>query len=393
MSDSAQTTARKNDTLLAIILAISLGHFLNDVMQSMLPAIYPVLSKNYGLTLFQVGLITAVYQMTGSVLQPVIGIYTDKRPLPWSLPFSAAFTMAGLLLLANAHHYYMLLAGAACVGFGSSIFHPEASRVARLASGGRHGFAQSVFQVGGNTGSAIGPLLAAIFISRQQNISLFAALALVGMVILSFVSRWYAANLKKPAGSKAAAAPLPDKKNVRKTLFILVALMFAKYIYLASMSNFYTFFAIEKFNISTQAAQYLLFLYLGGIAVGTVFGGPIGDRIGTRSVIWFSILGVLPFTLALPHVSLPVMAVLSVIIGMILASAFPAIIVTGQELIPGRIGTVAGLFFGLSFGIGSISSVALGKIGDITGLQTLFTICSFLPLLGMIAMFLPKKSH
>jgi len=386
-----QTTSSKNDTLTAIILAISFGHLLNDVMQSMLPAIYPLLSKNYGLTLFQVGMITAVYQMTGSILQPLIGIYTDKRPHPYSLPFASAFTMIGLLMLANAHHYYMLLVGAACVGLGSSIFHPEASRVARLASGGRHGFAQSVFQVGGNTGSAIGPLLAALFISRQQNIGLFAALALAGIIVLGFVSRWYAANLKKTPAGKATMAPLPDKKTVRQTLFILVALMFAKYIYLASMSNFYTFFAIEKFHISTQAAQYLLFLYLGGIALGTVFGGPIGDRIGTRSVIWFSILGVLPFTLALPHVSLPVMAMLSVIIGMILASAFPAIIVTAQELIPGKVGTIAGLFFGLSFGIGSISSVLLGKIGDITGLQTLFTLCSFLPLLGMIAAFLPKK--
>lgn len=394
--DNASGTGRSpvissGDTVTAIILAISFSHLFNDIMQSMLLAIYPLLSANYNLSLLQIGIITATYQITGSVLQPLIGIYTDKKPLPYSLPFASIFTMAGLVLLAHAHHYYVLLLGAACVGFGLSIFHPEASRVTRLASGGRHGFAQSVFQVGGNTGTALGPLLAALFISDQARISWFAIAAFMGFLVLTAVSRWYAANLKKRAGGRTAA-PRSDlsKAQVRQAIHVLIALMFAKYVYLASMSNFYTFFSMEKFGIDVHEAQYLLFLYLGGIAIGTIFGGPIGDRIGARSVIWMSILGVLPFTLALPHVSLPVMAVLSVIIGVILASAFPAIIVFAQELMPGKTGTVAGLFFGLAFGIGAISSAALGALGDVIGNQKLFTICSFLPLLGIIAVFLPR---
>jgi len=382
---------KAEDTLVAIILAISFSHLLNDVMQSMLPAIYPLLSANYNLSLLQIGIITATYQITGSLLQPLIGSYTDKKPLPYSLPFASAFTMGGLLLFANAHNYYALLAGAACVGLGSSIFHPEASRVVRLASGGKHGFAQSVFQVGGNAGTALGPLFAALFISQQQRIAWFAVVAFIGMIVLIGVSRWYADNLKKRAGSKPAVIQSDlSKAQVRHALIVLVALMLAKYIYLACMSNFYTFFAIEKFGVDIHQAQYLLFLYLGGIAIGTIFGGPIGDRIGARSVIWVSILGVLPFTLALPHVSLPVMAVLSVIIGVILASAFPAIVVFAQELMPGKVGTVAGLFFGLAFGIGAISSAALGALGDVIGNQNLFTVCSFLPLLGIVAIFLPK---
>lgn len=382
---------KAEDTLVAIILAISFSHLLNDVMQSMLPAIYPLLSANYNLSLLQIGIITATYQITGSLLQPLIGSYTDKKPLPYSLPFASAFTMGGLLLFANAHDYYALLVGAACVGLGSSIFHPEASRVVRLASGGKHGFAQSVFQVGGNAGTALGPLLAALFISQQQRIAWFAIVAFLGMIVLIGVSRWYADNLKKRAGSKPAVIHSDlSKAQVRHAMIVLVALMLAKYIYLACMSNFYTFFTMGKFGIDIHQAQYLLFLYLGGIAIGTIFGGPIGDRIGARSVIWVSILGVLPFTLALPHVSLPVMAVLSVIIGIILASAFPAIVVFAQELMPGKVGTVAGLFFGLAFGIGAISSAALGALGDVIGNQNLFTVCSFLPLLGIVAIFLPR---
>jgi len=378
-------------TFIAVILAISFGHLLNDVMQSMLPAIYPLLSARYSLSMLQIGIITATYQTTGSILQPFIGIYTDKHPLPYSLPFASAFTIVGLLLLANAQHYYSLLLGAACVGFGSSIFHPEASRVTRLASGGRYGFAQSVFQVGGNTGTALGPLFAALLISQQQHIGWFAAAAFIGIPVLSCVSRWYAGNLKKQAAGKLPGQQTDlDKAEIHRAMLVLVTLMLAKYIYLASMSNFYTFFTMEKFGIDMHQAQYLLFLYLGGIAAGTIFGGPIGDRIGARSVIWISILGVLPFTLALPHVSLPVMAVLSVIIGMILASAFPAIIVFAQELMPGKPGTIAGLFFGLSFGIGAISSAALGALGDVIGNQKLFTVCSFLPLLGIVAVFLPR---
>ena len=378
-------------TFISIIFAVSCGHFLNDVMQSMLPAIYPILRENYGLTFLQIGIITAVYQMTGSVLQPVIGFYTDKKPSPYSLPFASASTMVGLLLLANAHHYYILLIGSAFVGLGSSIFHPEASRVARLASGGKYGVAQSIFQVGGNCGAAIGPVIAAVFISQQQRIGWLSILAFFGIIILTFVSHWYANNLKRRLTKKTSANThhLP-KAQVRNALFVLVGLMFAKYVYMASMQNYYMFYTMEKFGVSLHQAQLLLFLYLGGIAIGTIFGGPIGDRIGARTVIWVSILGVFPFTVILPYVNLPLTAILTVIIGMILASAFPAIVVFAQELMPGKVGTVAGLFFGLSFGIGALSSAGLGRIMDLVGSQTMFEICSYMPALGLIAVFLPK---
>jgi len=401
---TASVPLKPADTFMAVIMAVACGHLFNDIMQSMLPAIYPLLRDKYQYSLFQIGSITAVFQITGSVLQPAVGWYTDKRPLPYSLPFSALFTVTGLLILAFTSHYYMLLIGAACVGLGSSVFHPEASRVARLASGGRFGFAQSVFQVGGNTGTALGPLLAALFINQQSHVSYFAVIAFLGFLLLIPITRWYAKNLR--AGlSKKLTLPDPNlsKRQVHYTVFILVALMTAKYIYLANMSNFYTLYAMDKFHISMHYAQVLLFLYLGGIAVGTIFGGPIGDRIGARRVIWVSIIGVLPFTLALPHtpylcqmlglpdmLALPMMAALSVIIGLILASAFPAIVVFAQELMPGKIGTIAGLFYGLSFGIGALSSAVLGKIGDIVGDQWLFVICSFMPLLGVVAWFLPK---
>ncbi|RCL03104.1 MAG: Major facilitator superfamily protein [Candidatus Tokpelaia sp. JSC189] len=388
---SGSSEIKVEDTLIVIILAISLSHLLNDVMQSILPAIYPLLSANYNLSLLQIGIITATYQITGSLLQPLIGIYTDKKPLPYSLPFASAFMMGGLIMFANAHNYYILLAAAICIGLGSSIFHPEASRVARIASGGKYGFAQSVFQVGGNAGTALGPLLAALFIRQQQHIGWFAAVAFISVIVLISISRWYADNLKKRINSKPAVVHTNlSKTEIHHALLVLVILMLAKYSYLACISNFYTFFAMEKFGIDIHQAQYLLFLYLGGVAIGTIFGGPIADRIGATSVIWVSILGVLPFTLILPHVSLPVMAVLSIMIGMILASAFPAIVVFAQELIPDKIGTVAGLFFGLAFGIGAISAAVLGALGDIIGNQNLFTVCSFLPFLGIVAIFLPK---
>ena len=385
------TGGQVETTFISIIFAVSCGHFLNDVMQSMLPAIYPILRNNYGLTFLQIGIITAVYQMTGSVLQPLIGFYTDKKPSPYSLPFASASTMVGLLLLANAHHYYILLIGSAFVGLGSSIFHPEASRVARLASGGKYGIAQSIFQVGGNCGSAIGPVIAAAFISQQQRIGWLSLLAFFGIIILTFVSHWYANNLKRRLTQKTSANQhhLP-KSKVRNAIFVLVGLMFAKYVYMASMQNYYMFYTMEKFGVSLHQAQLLLFLYLGGIAIGTIFGGPIGDRIGARTVIWVSILGVFPFTVILPYVSLPFTAILTVIIGMILASAFPAIVVFAQELMPGKVGTVAGLFFGLSFGIGALSAAALGRVMDIVGSQTMFEICSYMPALGLIAVFLPK---
>lgn len=394
MDNSGSDNIKKPElTVVSILVAISCGHFLNDIMQSMLPAVYPILRENYSLTFLQIGIITAVYQFTGSVLQPIIGFTTDKKPLPYSLPLASASTMVGLLLLANAQHYSLLLVGAGFVGLGSSIFHPEASRVARIASGGKHGLAQSIFQVGGNAGTALGPLLAAVFISHQQRIGWLAILAFIGIIILAIVSHWYAQNIKS---RKNRQIPVVEHnltpRQVKKALFVLVGLMFAKYIYMASMQNYYMFYTMDKFGVSLHQAQLLLFLYLGGIALGTVFGGPIGDRIGARAVIWVSILGVFPFTVVLPYTSLHVTAVLTVIIGMILASAFPAIVVFAQELMPGKVGTIAGLFFGLSFGIGAISAAALGKVMDVIGAQAMFEICSFMPILGLIAIFLPKIS-
>ncbi|MCT6870718.1 MAG: MFS transporter [Bartonella sp.] len=394
MDNSGSDNIKKPElTVVSILIAISCGHFLNDIMQSMLPAVYPILRENYRLTFLQIGIITAVYQFTGSVLQPIIGFTTDKKPLPYSLPLASASTMVGLLLLANAQHYSLLLVGAGFVGLGSSIFHPEASRVARIASGGKHGLAQSIFQVGGNAGTALGPLLAAVFISHQQRIGWLAILAFIGIIILAIVSHWYAQNIKSRKNRKIPAVEHNlTPRQVKKALFVLVGLMFAKYIYMASMQNYYMFYTMDKFGVSLHQAQLLLFLYLGGIALGTVFGGPIGDRIGARTVIWVSILGVFPFTVVLPYASLHVTAVLTVIIGMILASAFPAIVVFAQELMPGKVGTIAGLFFGLSFGIGAISAAALGKVMDVIGAQAMFEICSFMPILGLIAIFLPKIS-
>lgn len=394
MDNSGSDNIKKPElTVVSILIAISCGHFLNDIMQSMLPAVYPILRENYSLTFLQIGIITAVYQFTGSVLQPIIGFTTDKKPLSYSLPLASASTMVGLLLLANAQHYSLLLVGAGFVGLGSSIFHPEASRVARIASGGKHGLAQSIFQVGGNAGTALGPLLAAVFISHQQRIGWLAILAFIGIIILAIVSHWYAQNIKSRKNRKIPAVEHNlTPRQVKKALFVLVGLMFAKYIYMASMQNYYMFYTMDKFGVSLHQAQLLLFLYLGGIALGTVFGGPIGDRIGARTVIWVSILGVFPFTVVLPYTSLHVTAVLTVIIGMILASAFPAIVVFAQELMPGKVGTIAGLFFGLSFGIGAISAAALGKVMDVIGAQAMFEICSFMPILGLIAIFLPKIS-
>jgi len=383
-----------SSAVLAVIFAVSIGHFINDLMQSMLPAIYPILRDNYGLSMFQIGVIAATFHLTGSLLQPLIGLYTDKKPLPYSLPFASLFTLSGILLLANMQHYAMLMLGAACLGTGSSIFHPEASRVARLASGGRHGFAQSIFQVGGNFGSAIGPLLVAFFIVAQSDIAAFAAIVVVSFMILTGVSRWYGRHLKT---SRGKTSPRPARSlapaQISRILLVLFLLMVAKYVYHASMVNFYTFFAIEKFGVTTRQAQILLFLHLSGMGIGTVAGGFLGDRVGTRVVIWFSIVGVLPFTLALPHASLPVMAILSVIIGIILASAFPAIVVFAQELLPGRVGMVAGLCFGLSFGLSAISAAGLGALGDKIGTQALFEICSFFPFLGLVAWFLPKRQQ
>jgi FSR family fosmidomycin resistance protein-like MFS transporter len=382
-----------DNTVLTIILATSMGHFLNDMMQSLLPAIYPMLKENYSLSFWQIGLLTFTFQMTASILQPLVGIYTDRKPMPYSLSFGMGCTLVGLVLLATAHHYSVLLMGAACVGFGSSVFHPEASRVARLASGGKHGFAQSLFQVGGNFGSSIGPLLAAFVVLPfgQISVSWFSVAALAGMLLLWYIGNWYnryrLANARRAQPDKTL--PLP-RNRVIATVAVLALLIFTKYIYMASLTSYYTFYTIHHFGVSVQTSQILLFLFLGAVAAGTIFGGPIGDRIGTRKVIWVSILGVLPFTLALPYANLEMTAVLTVIIGFILASAFPAIVVFAQELLPGRVGMVSGLFFGFAFGMAGIAAAVLGIVADRKGIEFVYTICSYLPLLGLLTVFLPK---
>ncbi|WP_273725455.1 MFS transporter [Brucella gallinifaecis] len=382
-----------NNTVLAIILATSMGHFLNDMMQSLLPAIYPMLKDNYSLSFWQIGLLTFTFQVTASILQPIVGIYTDRRPMPYSLPFGMGCTLIGLILLATAHHYPILLLGAAFIGFGSSVFHPEAARVARLASGGRHGFAQSMFQVGGNFGSAVGPLLAAFIVLPfgQSSVSWFSIAALVGMALLWYVGSWYnqhhLANKNKPKADKTL--PLP-RKTVIISISVLAMLIFTKYVYMASLTSYYTFYTISHFGVTVQASQLLLFVFLGAVAAGTIVGGPIGDKIGTRTVIWVSILGIVPFTLALPYANLEVTAVLTVIIGFVLASAFPAIIVFAQELLPGRVGMVSGLFFGLAFGVAGIAAALLGIVADRTSIEFVYKICSYLPLLGLLTIFLPK---
>jgi FSR family fosmidomycin resistance protein-like MFS transporter len=388
----AQRTSAET-TVFAIIFAVSFCHLLNDMMQSLLAAIYPMLKQNYGLDFKQIGFLTLTFQVTASLLQPVVGTYTDKRPMPYSLPVGMAFSLVGLGLLSIATHYAMLLAGAAFIGIGSSIFHPESSRVARLASGGRHGLAQSFFQVGGNFGTASGPLLAAFIVlpRGQQSIAWFSVAALIGMIILYQVGSWYqryrAANANRPAASKQLKLP---RGKVAMSLIILTLLVFTKNIYLASISSYYTFYVIHKFGISVQQSQMMLFLFLGAAAVGTIVGGPIGDKIGTKAVIWFSILGVLPFTLMMPYASLFWTGVLTVFIGLILSSAFPAIVVFAQELVPGRVGMIAGIFFGFAFGMAGIAAAVLGFVADIKGIDYVYMVCSYLPFLGLLTIFLPS---
>jgi FSR family fosmidomycin resistance protein-like MFS transporter len=378
----------------AVLLAISFSHFLNDTMQSLLPAIYPTLKTKFSLNFGQIGLLTFVFQVTASLLQPIVGMVTDKRPQPYSLAIGMGFTMLGLVMLSHAGSFPMLLMAAAMIGIGSSIFHPESSRVARLSSGGRHGLAQSVFQVGGNFGTAIGPVLAAFIVvpNGQGSILWFSGIALVGMVVLGLVGRWYqnrmATNRRRPRAAMHAHEPLPPKK-VAVTMAILVALVFSKFFYLASISSYYTFYLIHRFGLSIQHAQLMLFVFLGAAALGTVVGGPIGDRAGRKLVIWVSILGVLPFTLALPFVGLGGTLVLSFIIGFVLSSAMPAMIVYAQELVPGRVGLISGLFFGLAFGMGGLGAAAIGLIADHYGIVVTYRLCSILPAIGLLAMFLP----
>ncbi len=380
-------------TAYAVLLAVSFCHLLNDVMQSLLAAIYPMLKSGYGLAFWQIGLLTMTFQVTASLLQPLIGMTTDKRPMPYSLPFGMGSTLIGLLLLSSAATYPLLLLGAAFIGFGSAIFHPESSRVARLASGGRYGLAQAVFQVGGNFGTAIGPLLAAFIVvpRGQGSVAWFSVIALIGMTVLWRVSGWYsryrAASARRPAPKNPVTLP---RRKVVTALAVLVALVFSKHVYMASISSYYTFFVIEKFGVSVQDAQILLFIFLGAAAVGTVLGGPIGDRFGSKTVIWFSILGVLPFTLALPYANFFWTPILTAIIGLILASAFPQIVVFAQELVPGRVGMIAGIFFGFAFGLGGLGAAVLGVVADVKGIEFVYGVCSFLPMIGLLAVFLPN---
>lgn len=373
--------------------AISVCHLLNDTLQSLLPAIYPVLKTQYALDFGQIGLITLTYQLTASLLQPLIGHYTDRRPQPYSLVIGMGFTLAGMLALAVANSFASLLGAAGLVGIGSSVFHPESSRVARMASGGRHGFAQSLFQVGGNAGSSLGPLLAAFVVvpRGQHSIAWFSLIALLAIAILFNVGRWYAARHRPAAGAAAPVeqAPRFSRARVRGALAVLMVLMFSKYFYLASLSNYYTFFLMRKFGLSVQQAQFHLFAFLGAVAAGTIIGGPVGDRIGRKHVIWWSILGVLPFTIILPYANLVWTGVLSVVIGLILASAFSAILVYAQDLVPGRVGLIAGLFFGFAFGMAGLGAAVLGQLADHTSITFVYRVCSLLPALGALAVLLP----
>ncbi|MEZ0279394.1 MAG: MFS transporter [Methylibium sp.] len=381
----------------AVLTAISVAHMLNDVIQSLVMAVYPLLKDNFRLDFRQIGLITFTFQFTASVLQPLVGYYTDRNPTPYSLVLGMGASLLGLILMAFAPTYAVVLIAAGLTGMGSSVFHPESSRVARLASGGKHGMAQSVFQVGGNFGTALGPLLAAFIVLPfgQPAIAWFAIAALIAMVLLTMIGTWYGKTIKlnkaAPAKELEAMTEL-SKTAVRRSIAILVTLTFSKHFYLVSITSFYIFYLMHTFDLSVQSAQLYLFLFLGAVAAGTVIGGPIGDRIGTRRVIWWSILGVLPFTLALPYVGLFGTAMLSVFIGLILASAHPAIIVYAQSLLPGRVGMVAGLFFGLAFGIAGIGAAFLGWLADATSITFVYHVCAFLPAIGLLAVFLPETA-
>jgi FSR family fosmidomycin resistance protein-like MFS transporter len=381
-------------TALQILGALAFCHLLNDMMQSLLPALYPLLQQKFALSFGQIGLITMTYQVTASLLQPAIGLYTDHRPKPYALPFGMAFTLAGLLLLAAAKSFELLLVAPALAGIGSAIFHPEASRFARSAAGLRHGFAQAFFQLGGSAGSAIGPLLVALFVLPRGtgSVAWFSIAAFVAIAILIPVSAWHkriGAERAQSRAPSAAAVTLPQRRVVM-ALAVLIALMFSKFFYLTSLTNYYTFYLIDRFGVSVQSAQIHLFAFLAAAAAGMFFGGHLGDRIGRKYVIWGSILGVLPFTLALPYVSLAWTGVLTALIGFILSSAFPAIVVYAQELVPGKIGMISGLFFGLAFGMSGVGAGLLGLLADHTSIGFVYRVCAFLPALGLVTALLPN---
>ncbi|MDX3906094.1 MAG: MFS transporter [Pigmentiphaga sp.] len=385
--------AQAERTGFKILGFISFSHFLNDMLQSLILAVYPLLKSEFSLSFTQIGLITLLYQLTASLLQPLVGLYTDRHPKPYSLPIGMTCSLGGIVLLAFAPNYPTLLLAAALMGTGSSIFHPESSRVARLVSGGRHGLAQSIFQVGGNAGSAMGPLLAAWFIipRGQDSLAWFALAALLAIVVLYQVGAWYhRQHLSGPRKAKPAApAAVLPRGTVAGSMAILLTLLFSKYFYMASFTSYYTFYLMHRFGVSVQNAQMHLFAFLIAVALGTILGGPIGDRIGRKKVIWGSILGVAPFALVLPYVGLAWTGVLSFVIGLILASAFSAILVFAQELMPGKVGTVSGLFFGFAFGMGGLGAAVLGKVADVTSIEYVYHLCSFLPLLGLLTAFLP----
>jgi MFS transporter, FSR family, fosmidomycin resistance protein len=376
-----------------VLGGISFSHFLNDTMQSLIPSVYPILKQNYALDFAQIGMITLAFQVTASLLQPVVGYVTDKKAQPFSLAIGMGFTFVGLLLLSVAHVYGMILVSAGLVGLGSAVFHPESARIARMASGGRYGFAQAVFQVGGNFGSAMGPLLAALIIVPfgQPSIAWFSSIAFVAILLLWQIGRWYKPRIlprKSAAQARSPEAPTPARTAF--ALAILIVLVFSKYIYMSSLTSYYTFYLIEKFHVSTQTSQLLLFVFLGAVAVGVYFGGPLGDRFGRRYVIWFSILGVLPFTLLLPFANLPCTVALTVVIGLIISSAMPAILVFAQELMPHRLGMISGVFFGFAFGAAGLGAALLGEVADAKGIEFVYQACAFLPAIGLLAMFLPK---
>ncbi|WP_121809925.1 MFS transporter [Mucilaginibacter kameinonensis] len=382
-------------TVYSILFTISLAHFINDMLQSVIPSIYPLIKQRFSLNFTQIGLITFTYQITASILQPFVGLYTDKKPKPYSLAMGMGFTLSGLLLASFASNFYIMLMAVSLIGIGSSIFHPESSRVAHLASGGKKGLAQSIFQLGGNAGSAVGPLLAALIVIPygQSNVIWFCLIALAGIMVLLRIAKWYAEHLSLKAKNKNANEVSPLNLSKRRVVFslgVLLVLIFSKYFYLASITSYYTFFLINKFHLSIQQSQIYLFMFLGSVAAGTLFGGPLGDRFGRKYIIWISILGVAPFTMLLPYVSLFWTGVLSVFIGLILSSAFSAILVYATELVPGKVGLIAGLFFGLAFGMGGLGSAVLGKVADMTSINYVFKICAYLPLIGIFTGLLPN---
>ncbi len=390
----AAADTRADPTVLRVLFALSVSHLLNDVLQAVIPALYPLFKDSYGLTFSQIGLITFTFQLSGSILQPIVGNYTDKRPLPYSLAVGMTCTLAGIVLFSQATRFGTLVLAAGLTGTGSAVFHPEASRLARLASGGRHGFAQSLFQVGGNFGTSLGPLLAAWIVvpHGQGHVLWFSILAIAGILLLARLGAWYRSHLdlaRKRPGALKPPPPAFPRRTVVLALAVLAVLIFSKYFYLASLTNYYTFYLIHRFALSVQEAQYCLFAFLFAVAAGTIIGGPVGDRIGRKYVIWASILGIAPFTLALPYVGLPATVILSVVIGVVMASAFSAILVYATELVPGKVGMIAGLFFGFAFGMAGIASALLGKLADHTSIEFVYQVCAYLPLLGIVTVFLP----